>query len=257
VSTEWLPGATVHDLHPGIGNGPFGAFYGVVLHVNVDEHGTPDSFWGNGNRGQVCPNFQVYKDGSIHQMLPLDWQPWCQVDGNFHYAAIETAGLPNEPLTDAQLTACARIVRAYHEQMGMPLRVANTPGEHGLGIHSMGGLAWGGHSCPGTIRAGQRKTILARAATSTAPKGDDVSAQDVIDALKSPEGQRLVQQAVWQARLTDSGSKTTAPASSWLVYGNRFALAASKAQHVAVDAAAIAADVTGRVKSQLAHLFGG
>lgn len=174
MTMTWLPGAAVHDLHPAIGNGPFGThgpFLGVILHVNVDETGTPDSFWGPGNPGDVCPNFQVYKDGSIHQMLPLDWQPWCQIDGNFQYAAIETAGLPNEPLTDAQLHACAKIVRAYHEQMGMELRIADTPGAKGLGTHEMGGAAWGGHPCPGAIRSGQRRLILALAMPTTTTTG--------------------------------------------------------------------------------------
>lgn len=167
--TTWLASAKVVDLHPAIGNGPFADCYGVILHVNVSESGTPDSFWGNGNAGQVCPNFQVYKDGSIHQMLPLNWQPWCQKDGNFHYAAIETAGMPSEPLTDAQVAACARIVRAYHAELGVPLRLANAPGERGLGTHQMGGAAWGGHPCPGDIRAAQRAAILKQAAVTVTP----------------------------------------------------------------------------------------
>lgn len=172
--TTWLAGAHVVDLHPAIGNGPFADCYGVILHVNVDEAGTPDSFWGNGNPGQVCPNFQVFKDGRVSQMLPLNWQPWCQIDGNYHYAAIETAGLPSEPLTAAQISAIATIMRTYHEQLGVPLQIANAPGERGLGLHSMGGQAWGGHACPGDIRAGQRAAILAAAAgTPSAPTAPD------------------------------------------------------------------------------------
>lgn len=169
--SDWLDGAHVHDLHPAIGNGPFTRFLGVILHVNVDEAGTPDSFWGSGNAGSVCPNFQVYKDGSIHQMLPLNWQPWCQVDGNFNYAAVETAGMPGEPLTDAQVAAVGRICRAYHDLFSMPLKVANAPGDAGLGTHAMGGAAWGGHSCPGDIRTAQRAAILA-AAQPPAPVTD-------------------------------------------------------------------------------------
>lgn len=178
MTTQWLPGATVHDLHPGIGNGPFGidgrTFLGVILHVNVSENGTPASFWGNGNPGQVCPNFQVFKDGSIDQMLPLNWSPWCQIDGNFNYAAIETAGMPNEPLTAAQLEACARIVRAYRDVLGMELRVADQPGQRGLGTHEMGGAAWGGHVCPGAIRTAQRREIIALAEGDPMPTVDEI-----------------------------------------------------------------------------------
>lgn len=159
----WLAGAKVVDLHGWRGNGPFGAtghrFYGVILHVNVDEHGTSDAFF-KSNPGDVTPNFQVYKDGSVHQYLPFDWQPWCQIAGNFNYAAIETAGMPDEALTVQQCTSIAKILKTYHDEMGMVLQIANRPGERGLGTHQMGGIAWGGHSCPGSVRASQRSHLL-------------------------------------------------------------------------------------------------
>lgn len=178
MTSMWLDGANHRDL-TGLGhhNGQFGTFYGVVLHVNVSgktSQGTsPDWYAAGGGPDEVCPNFQVMRDGTIWQLLPMDVQPWAQADGNFNYAAIETGGDPDQPLTDAQLRSCALIVRAYHERMGMPLRVANKPGAKGLGIHSMGGAAWGGHSCPGDIRAGQRKQILTLAAVTPAPTDPD------------------------------------------------------------------------------------
>lgn len=162
MSKFFLPGFKVNDLSEKCGNGPFGSwgpFLGVILHVNVDEKGTSDSFWGNNPDG-VCPNYQVYKDGSGHQLLPFDWQPACQREGNYQYAAIETAGMPDEPLTQAQLKTCARIVLAYHLKMGMPLKLADKPGEKGLGTHQMGGESWGGHACPGPVRSSQRSRIL-------------------------------------------------------------------------------------------------
>lgn len=162
--TGWLDWTTHDDLTASRGNGPFhGHCLGVVLHVNVDEHGTSDAFFAAGtgtNPDSVTPNFEVYKDGTTHQYLPVDWQPWCQADGNNTYAAIETAGMPNEPLTDAQVASCAKIMAAYRDQLGIPLSIADKPGQRGLGIHSMGGAAWGGHSCPGAIRANQRQQIL-------------------------------------------------------------------------------------------------
>lgn len=167
MSAGWLPNVTIIDLHNVRGNGPFGApgreFLGVILHVNVSgkgSNGTSIDYFRN-NPGQVCPTFQVYKDGSIVQFLPLNWQPWCQIDGNFNYGAIETGGDPDEPLTDLQRTSCARIVKAYRDEMGLSLTVADSPGQKGIGTHQMGGLSWGGHACPGDIRAGQRKDIIA------------------------------------------------------------------------------------------------
>jgi len=55
----WLHDADVVDLHHRRGNGPFGTFLGVVLHVNVNVDGTSDSFFAAGpptNKDLVTPN---------------------------------------------------------------------------------------------------------------------------------------------------------------------------------------------------------
>ena len=179
----WLPGATVVDLRGSRGNGPFQRFLGVALHVNVDEAGTSDAFWAN-NPGEVCPNFQVYKDGRIHQMLPFNWQPWCQIDGNYNYAAIETAGMPTEPLTDAQCASIAKILQVYHAQMGMPLQVSDAPGTPGFITHQAGGQPWGGHACPGPLRSAQRSHILSLV-TNPTPAGDEDMTPAQMQELKS------------------------------------------------------------------------
>ena len=169
MTTTWLPGAHVYDLRKTRGNGPFRNFQGLCLHVNVDEHGTSDSFYAAGasvNPNSVTPNFQVYKSeaaGGVHQYLPFNWQPWCQADGNTNYAAVETAGLPTEPLTEYQIEQIARIVAVYHAEMGMPLTLANKPGIRGFITHAAGGESWGGHPCPGSIRTAQRHDILVAA----------------------------------------------------------------------------------------------
>jgi hypothetical protein len=51
----------------------------------------------------------------------------------------------------------------------VPYRIANHPGDRGFIIHSAGGAAWGGHSCPGTIRANERANILEIARTGDIP----------------------------------------------------------------------------------------
>jgi hypothetical protein len=154
-----LSGANAVDLSGTRGNGPFRDFRGVILHVNVGD--TPPSFYA---ANEVCPNFQVHFDGRVDQLLPLNWQPWCQSDGNTNYAAIETSGYPADPLTEAQVQSCAVIIRQYIEQMGMAPQLAETPGARGFGWHGMGGNAWGGHpGCPGEPRKSQRARILSLA----------------------------------------------------------------------------------------------
>lgn len=155
---------TVHRPVYGKGYGPFGHGLplGWVLHVN-QSHGNLDAFFAGDesvNPSSVCPNFQVYQDGTVHQHLPLLSAPWCQVDGNTTYGAVETEGMDSEPLTAAQVSSIGRIHAAYRTAAGVPDQVANAPGQRGIGIHSMGGAAWGGHACPGSIRAGQRTNII-------------------------------------------------------------------------------------------------
>lgn len=176
VINGWLSSAHKRDLRNldgGRGNGPFnGQARGVVLHVNASGKGSQgtsaDWYAAGGGSDSVCPNFQVMADGTIWQFLPIDWQPWTQMNGNSWGPSIETGGDPSEPLTDAQIASCAVIYRACAETLGLPYRVANSPAERGLGTHGMGGANWGGHTgCPGPIRAGQRNQIVALAQNPT------------------------------------------------------------------------------------------
>lgn len=168
-------------------NGPFGStVMGVVLHVNVDESGTPDSFYQAdppANPSSVTPNFQVYKSeaaGGTHQYLPLNWSSWAQADGNSWGPSIETAGLVDEPFTDYQITAIAKIYRAAADAFGLPYQVTDDLAVHGLGTHAMGGISWGGHPCPGDLRAAQRTAIIDAARSGGLAPKPDLTMEDVM-----------------------------------------------------------------------------
>lgn len=175
----WMPGAVRRDVGaPGhapdygvFSNGPMRSYTGVVLHVN-DSQGDQvtsvngDSLydWIIGNHGMSC-HFQVSQTGGIEQYIDTAYSSWCQEDGNDDYLSIETEGFPTEPLTAAQVRACALIMAYASTQHGIPLLLADSPGWRGLGWHGMGGAAWGGHtSCPGDLRKAQRSQILGAAA---------------------------------------------------------------------------------------------
>jgi len=149
---------------------------GLVLHVTADDYGSPfnyfnratsqaSSTWftGNGKGGTV--------DGDIEQYVDPDTEhAWAQGAGNRDYHSVECEGTPDEPMTDKQLRAVGHIFAEGHKRYGWPLQLANTPGEPGLGVHNMGGAAWGGHSCPGPgPREGQRGQILAYAEAELNP----------------------------------------------------------------------------------------
>jgi len=133
---------------------------GWIEHVVVGN-GTPYPYFnGLKSPNRKFSNIWVAKTGYVEQYAPGSAKPWAQGAGNAQYLAVETEGYPDEPLTAAQIDALAR----WHIWTGLPDQIADAPGQHGIGTHSMGGAAWGGHACPGAIRSSQRGAILARVA---------------------------------------------------------------------------------------------
>jgi len=155
------PGATYRPLNQ-FSNASAHPRLGVVLHVN--ESDGPSLYnWIAGNNGMSC-HFQVAKDGTVEQYIDTDNGSWCQVDGNNTYLSIETQGYHTEPLSDAQVHAIALLMSWVHQTHGIPLQLAEQPGQPGLIWHGAGGDSWGGHfDCPGDPRKAQRAQILALA----------------------------------------------------------------------------------------------
>jgi hypothetical protein len=142
---------------------------GVVMHTMVGNlPGTTNVF--NNAGYQASAHFGIDQNGHIHQYGPVNgWVAWAEEAGNENWYSIEHAdnGNPNNPLTDAQVTASAQVVEALSAHASFPLREANQTGERGYGVHYMGGAAWGGHTCPDLpprhVRSNQRPEILRRA----------------------------------------------------------------------------------------------
>ncbi len=142
---------------------------GVVMHTMVGNlPGTIAAF--NDPGFQASAHFGIDQGGHIHQFGPVNgWMAWAEAEGNPNWYSIEHAdsGDPDIPLTDAQLTASAQVVDALAAFGVFPLQVSDGPGQEGYGVHSMGGAAWGGHSCPDVpprhVRSSQRAEILRRA----------------------------------------------------------------------------------------------
>ena len=69
-----------------------------------------------------------------------------------------------EPFSPQQVTALAQLLEVLSRFAGFPLQITDSVDVKGLGVHSMGGDAWGGHPyCPGDVRKAQRPAILALA----------------------------------------------------------------------------------------------
>jgi hypothetical protein len=160
------PGAAWRPVS-GHTNGGMNSYTGVVLHVNVSNGNLYN--WVAGDHDMSC-HFEAYKDGSLEQYLDTGVSSWCQMAGNNDYLSIETEGFPGEPLTAAQVTTIGKLMGWINRTHGVPLQLADTPGQAGLGWHGMGGASWGSHfDCPGDLRKAQRAEILAVAKGTAAP----------------------------------------------------------------------------------------
>jgi hypothetical protein len=141
----------------------------------------------------------VSRSGSVEQYVPLNRWSWAQGAGNGEWMSFESEGKPEDPLTDAQLTALAR----WHVWCGAADKVTDSVEGQGIGTHSMGGAAWGGHACPGPIRAGQREEIIRRAiALRRTTSEDDVLNDQIVSKAGDPAHPFTAASAVRGAYLT-------------------------------------------------------
>jgi hypothetical protein len=155
---------------------------GMVLHVQAGNGAL--SGWFNNPAAGASSTWWAGKAGGREQYGNPDTDKfWAQAAGNGQYHSIETEGRPSEPLTAAQIESCAVAYAWGHTRYGWPFRLAERPGEPGLGWHGMGGKAWGNHpGCPGDKRKAQRTQILARARQIA----DGQSEEDEFMDVKNP-----------------------------------------------------------------------
>ena len=164
-----LPGWTfspVTNMTPGA----MGEVYGVVVHI-MDGNFDGTKSWFNNPQAQASSHFGTRRDGYAEQWVDTANKAWAQMAGNENYISVENEGVPPDALTDGQISRVADILAWAHRTYGVPLQLANAPGDRGLGWHGMGGNAWGGHfDCPGDPIRAQFNEILRRAAgNSPAP----------------------------------------------------------------------------------------
>lgn len=130
-------------------------------------------------------HFSTHDDGRIVQSRDTRYRSAANLDGNHRVIAIENEdGARDVPLTDAQITACAKILAWAHKVHGVPLQLApnSKPGSRGLAYHRQGvdgnfasydypgrvsgGEKWSsvyGKTCPRDKRIAQLPEILLRA----------------------------------------------------------------------------------------------
>ncbi len=140
---------------------------GVVVHIAQGTYQGTIS-WQRNPESRVSSHFIVALDGKITQMVDTTETAWTQRAGNGHWLSVENAGYVPNPLTAYQVEANARLLARAHQRHGVPLQLADSPDDRGLGHHSMGAKPgspadWGHSACPGPAIIAQKGRILARA----------------------------------------------------------------------------------------------
>ncbi|MEU6297774.1 peptidoglycan recognition protein family protein [Streptomyces erythrochromogenes] len=157
----WMPDATRKPLSVNFTPGGMREMRGLVLHVQEGENSLHHRF--SDPSVQSSAHFWVSQSGEIEQYVSAYDRAWAQGTGNPSWLSVETSGFASRPLTAQQVDSVARIYAWGMAQHGWPLEPAGTPLGRGLGIHSMGARAWGGHACPGPLRSAQTGEILTTA----------------------------------------------------------------------------------------------
>ncbi len=181
---------------------------GLVVHVEVGtEAGTNVCF--QNPSFQASSHFGCANDGSLDQWVDTDQVAWAEVAGNPGWISVETEGMPDTPLTGAQVASIGRLFAWLQTLYGFPSQTCDHDGA-GLTTHAhypsgVADAAWGGHPCPGSIRSAQLPAILA------ASGGTDVPAPtDFIKHLGARDG---VISGYWH--LTANGTLDRSPGSNW------------------------------------------
>jgi len=137
--------------------------HGLVLHIQIGhENGTFGSF--NTRGFGASSHFGNPKQGDLEQFVDTDDTAWAQKAGNPFWISIENEGFKGHSLTPSQIDNVAKLLGWLHWNEQIPIKLAETPNDFGLGYHAMGKASWGGHiQCPGKPILAQRTLILERA----------------------------------------------------------------------------------------------
>lgn len=136
---------------------------GMVVHI-MDGSLEGTQSWFDNPESSSSSHFGTGRDGQLRQWVDTKDRAWAQGTGNHDYVSVENEGLGGQNLTAAQIEDNAQVYAWLHRVYSVPYKLADAPGEQGIGWHGMGGAAWGGHyDCPGSKIVAQRQQILDRA----------------------------------------------------------------------------------------------
>lgn len=184
---------------------------GAILHHQAGN----GSLWGwfGNSASRVSAHFWIAKNGTIEQYVDTSRVAWHGMSLNARYVGIETEGCPggrDEPLTDAQISAFARVYAEGHRRHGWPNAAISRDGDRGLGFHRMAVNT----ACPCPARLNARPLILSRAFGGAPPPPPPQPPGQVppmrADYLGMTHNSRHPDVLTWQTRMRDRGWRITA-----------------------------------------------
>jgi hypothetical protein len=143
---------------------------GFIPHVQVGNGSLFGYF--NNPSSKVSAHLWLSKGGRFEQYVPFNRKAWAQAAGNPYWISCECEGFDTEDYTSVQVRRLGEFYAWGVREFGWRTEVTDSVNGHGIGTHRMGGRAWGGHSCPGVIRANRRRDILAVAIGILRPATD-------------------------------------------------------------------------------------
>ncbi len=190
----WYPGATKKEIITNFTRGGMRRpLHGLVLHImdgtmegtlgwfnktKAERQAANDDLWNKLGRKTAAPDkayassahFGNAVDGRLWQFVDTDHQAWAQDPGNAEWISVENEGRGGDELSEAQIRNIGKLMVWLLEVEKVPMQLANTPSEFGLGYHSMS-AAWGHAMCPGTRIIAQRDKMIRVA--------NDILAEDI------------------------------------------------------------------------------
>jgi len=195
---QWTDVADWIGPTPNRNPGEMGEVLGLCVHVDEGTEAGSET-WERNPQAQVSSTFMGPKTGRPRQMVDTADMAWAQAAGNKNYFSIEFEGNSGDSLTQDQIEGAAQILAKMHRELGVPIQLANFPGERGLIYHAAGGAAWGGHpDCPGAPIIADRVWIIQRAAQlvgAPAPASHPYPGYMLTEGIRGPSVQ-LMQHAL-------------------------------------------------------------
>lgn len=159
-----MPGVAWHSV-PHFSRGRGSSVNLIVIHQFAGGSVSAVQNWLRNPASQVSYSFGVGRNGETRQWVDTSDTPWATGNANSRSIAIGHEAT-NQPLTDVQMNATARIIRwaaGAHRQI--PIRRVSNATEAGIGWHRR----YMQTNCPGDPIIGQIAELVRRASSGTAP----------------------------------------------------------------------------------------